>query len=149
PLAANFNAIARPIPLPPPVITAVLPSSLKLESAGILVLQRYASLPGNEIFLIVQFGLGAHFAARDLDHKIKNLFAGFLDACTGTDDRTSVEVDDVRHALRQRGIGRELHDRRDGITSRRAKASGKEHHARPRAYLRSHAFHVIAGGALQ
>jgi len=62
-------------------------------------------VPGNEILLIIHFGFGAHLSAGDLKNKVENLLTNLLDARSAGNNRTSVEVDDIGHALRELRVG--------------------------------------------
>src|ERR1700736_6566369 len=84
--------------------------------------ERNPSLPRNEIVLFQYLGLSVSFAAGHLNDALKNRLAHFLDGDLASNDRASVNVDDVGHAPSKFGICRQLEHRRDGISCRGAQA---------------------------
>ncbi len=96
-----------------------------------------------------KLGLGASFAAGDLNDAIENRFAHVLDGSFAGDDAAGVDVDDVGHAAGELGVCGELQNRGDGIAGGRAEAGGKENNVSAGADLRADAFDVAAGSALE
>ena len=66
--------------------------------------QGNAALPGDKIILVQSHGLGRRAAAGNFDDEVEDLLTNLLDGLLSGNDRTRVEVDDVRHLLRQPGV---------------------------------------------
>jgi hypothetical protein len=111
------------------------------------MLERDAAFPGDEVVLAVLFGLGEAVTARHFDAQIEKLLGALWDRGSSSDDAACVEVDDVGHAFGELRVGRDLDDRRNGITGGRAKTGGKEDEVGSCAGLSCYAFDVVAGSA--
>ncbi len=149
PCAANFKAMACPMPLPPPVTTATLPSRRKvcaLRLIGQSETPRFQGMKSSCAFcsaLVRTSPLATLITRSRMSSPICSMV--FLPG----DDCSSIDVDDVVHALRQIRVGGKLYDWSDRIAGRRAQAGGEQHHACSGADLRCDALHVIARRALQ
>src|SRR5207248_3932501 len=63
--------------------------------------------------------------------------------------RARVDVNNVAHAVRERGVGRKLYDRCDRVPGRRAQRGGEQDDAGAGADLRVYALNVIPWSALK
>src|SRR5207237_6447809 len=113
------------------------------------LLQGNSALPGDEIVLTQNFGFGTRVAAGNLNHAVENRLAHLLNRYLSGNDSTGIDIDDVRHALREARIGGDFQDRGDGIARRRPQPRGEKNHVRACTDLGGDALHVITGGALQ
>src|SRR6266704_1772849 len=85
-------------------------------------LQRDPSFPGNKIVLSQEFRFRARFSACDLNHAVQNQRTHFLDGHFAREDAAGIDVNNVRHALREIRIAGYFQDWRDGIARRRAQS---------------------------
>src|SRR5208282_4715590 len=111
--------------------------------------ERDSPLPGNKIVLAEQFSFCASFPAGDLNHTLEYLFSHLLDVSLAGDDAACVDINDVRHALRKIGIGRDFQYRGDRIARGRAQARRKQNHICTGSDLRRDRFHVAPRRTLQ
>ena len=108
-----------------------------------MALQRHPALPRNEIVLPQQLGLREPFSARDLDADFEQLPGALWNVRFARNDSTRIEVDNVSHVFRERGVRRDLDHRSNRISRRRAQAGGEKNEVRARSGLSRDAFHVI------
>ena len=88
-----------PIPLPPPVTTAVFPSSRNVRSDFSRAQSETPRFQGMKSSCDFFSALVCAFSARNLDHEVQNLSPICLDRLSPTDNRSGVDVDDVMHSL--------------------------------------------------
>src|SRR5712664_794230 len=109
----------------------------------------HASLPWNKIVLGQQLRFRLAFPAGEVNYAVQNLLSHLLDSLLPRDNAARVDVDDVRHLLREPRIRGNFHHWRDRISRRRSQTCRKQNNVRSRAYLSRDAFHVVARCALE
>src|ERR1700733_5153085 len=112
-----------------------------------MALERDAALPGNEIVLAEQLGLGGALAAGHFNTKIEQLLGASGYGGLAGDDAARIEVDDVGHALGERCVGGDFDDGSDRVAGWSAETGREEDEVGTGSGLRGDALHVAAGSA--
>src|SRR6267143_4410732 len=107
------------------------------------------SLPWNKIVLGQQLRFRLAFSAGEVNYPVQNLLTHLLDGLLSRNNSARVDVDDVRHLLREPRVRGNFHHWRNRISCRRSQAGRKQNDVRSRTYLGGDALHVVARCALE
>src|SRR5215469_18607864 len=101
--------MAAPMPFAPPVTRIIFPFNCRsTRQPPLALLKRHSSLPRNKSLLPLGLRLGTNFSTGYLNNRFQHLFAHSFDRFVARNDSSGIDINDVRHTLREGRIGREL-----------------------------------------